>query len=187
MCCIKPHHVYFGTIFGISQYVFVQTANCLFGFNVYKKNSPSDKLAVYLSARDIFDDLENVDPIEGVVTTDMGSLRESKLFARIRCTFRYGEQSMDDVLSGVAFFKEFLIETVQLYPSEDKKQPELSDVQVAENSSTAHDRFRPSWGSSGRRSPRVSVNLMFYLNPNWTVLWGSFTRNAFGNSHCIYL
>ncbi|KER26989.1 LOW QUALITY PROTEIN: hypothetical protein T265_13898 [Opisthorchis viverrini] len=34
---------------------------------------------------------------------------------------------------------------------------------VAENSSTAHDRFRPSWGSSGRHSPRVSVN------PNWTV------------------
>ncbi|KER22201.1 hypothetical protein T265_14919, partial [Opisthorchis viverrini] len=40
---------------------------------------------------------------------------------------------------------------------------------VAENPSTAHDRFRPSWDSSGRRSPRVSVNLMFYLNPNWTV------------------
>ncbi|KER29782.1 hypothetical protein T265_03691 [Opisthorchis viverrini] len=40
---------------------------------------------------------------------------------------------------------------------------------VAENSSTAHDRFHPSWGSSDRRSPRVSVNLMFYLNPNWTV------------------
>ncbi|KER21204.1 hypothetical protein T265_10414 [Opisthorchis viverrini] len=33
---------------------------------------------------------------------------------------------------------------------------------VAENSWTAHDRFRPSWGSSGGRSPRVSVNLMFY-------------------------
>ncbi|KAG5452511.1 hypothetical protein CSKR_103316, partial [Clonorchis sinensis] len=40
---------------------------------------------------------------------------------------------------------------------------------VAENSSPTHDRFRPSSsGSSGRRSPRVSVNLMFYLNPNWT-------------------
>ncbi|KER27783.1 hypothetical protein T265_13738, partial [Opisthorchis viverrini] len=35
---------------------------------------------------------------------------------------------------------------------------------VAENFSTAHDRFRPSWGSSDRRSPRVSVNLMIYLN-----------------------
>ncbi|KAG5453088.1 hypothetical protein CSKR_106260, partial [Clonorchis sinensis] len=35
---------------------------------------------------------------------------------------------------------------------------------VAENSSTAHHRFCPSWGSSGRRSPRVSVKLMFYLN-----------------------
>ncbi|KER24004.1 hypothetical protein T265_08248 [Opisthorchis viverrini] len=40
---------------------------------------------------------------------------------------------------------------------------------VAENSSTAHHRFRPTWGSSGRRSPRVSVNLMFYWNPNWTI------------------
>ncbi|KER24170.1 hypothetical protein T265_14475, partial [Opisthorchis viverrini] len=40
---------------------------------------------------------------------------------------------------------------------------------VAENSSTAHDRLRPSWGSSGCRSPRVSVNLMIYLNPNWNV------------------
>ncbi|KER27590.1 LOW QUALITY PROTEIN: hypothetical protein T265_13764 [Opisthorchis viverrini] len=40
---------------------------------------------------------------------------------------------------------------------------------VAENSSTAHDRFRPSWGSSGRHSSRVSVNLMIYVNPNWTV------------------
>ncbi|KAG5454742.1 hypothetical protein CSKR_104349, partial [Clonorchis sinensis] len=39
---------------------------------------------------------------------------------------------------------------------------------VAENSSTAHDRFYPSWGSSDRRSPRVFVNLMFYLNPSWT-------------------
>ncbi|KAG5441877.1 hypothetical protein CSKR_106323 [Clonorchis sinensis] len=29
---------------------------------------------------------------------------------------------------------------------------------VAESSLTAHDRFGPSWGSSGRRSPRVSVN-----------------------------
>ncbi|KAG5451145.1 hypothetical protein CSKR_102686 [Clonorchis sinensis] len=40
----------------------------------------------------------------------------------------------------------------------------------AENSSAAHDRFRPSWGSSGRRSPRVSVNLMLYLKTNCTEL-----------------
>ncbi|KAG5444159.1 hypothetical protein CSKR_101649 [Clonorchis sinensis] len=39
---------------------------------------------------------------------------------------------------------------------------------VAENSSTAHKGFRSSWGPSGRRSSRVSVNLMFFLNPNWT-------------------
>ncbi|KER26899.1 hypothetical protein T265_05955 [Opisthorchis viverrini] len=28
--------------------------------------------------------------------------------------------------------------------------------------STVHDRFRPSWGSSDRHSPRVSINVMFY-------------------------
>ncbi|KER27677.1 hypothetical protein T265_05310 [Opisthorchis viverrini] len=39
---------------------------------------------------------------------------------------------------------------------------------VAENSSTVHDWFRPSWGSSGRHSPRVSVNFMLYLKPNCT-------------------
>ncbi|KER25735.1 hypothetical protein T265_14151, partial [Opisthorchis viverrini] len=38
---------------------------------------------------------------------------------------------------------------------------------VAENLLTAHDRFRPSWGSPGRRDPRVSVKLMFCLNLNW--------------------
>ncbi|KER25419.1 hypothetical protein T265_07101 [Opisthorchis viverrini] len=31
---------------------------------------------------------------------------------------------------------------------------------VAENSSTAHDRFRPFWGSSGRRSHRVSFDIV---------------------------
>ncbi|KER26341.1 hypothetical protein T265_06388 [Opisthorchis viverrini] len=40
---------------------------------------------------------------------------------------------------------------------------------VAKNSSTAHDRFRLSWGSSGRHSFRVSLKLMIYLNPNCTV------------------
>ncbi|KAG5446649.1 hypothetical protein CSKR_108306 [Clonorchis sinensis] len=31
-------------------------------------------------------------------------------------------------------------------------------------------RLTTGWGSSNRRSPRVSINLMFYLNPNWTDL-----------------
>ncbi|KAG5447285.1 hypothetical protein CSKR_106186 [Clonorchis sinensis] len=44
-------------------------------------------------------------------------------------------------------------------------------IHVAEDSSTAHDRFRPSAsGSSNRHNPRVSINLMFYLNPNCTKL-----------------
>ncbi|CAL8076476.1 unnamed protein product [Calicophoron daubneyi] len=97
--------------------------------SVYKKNSPNNKLVVYLCARDIFDDLESVDPIEGVITMDSASLRETKVFARIRCTFRYGEHSLDDVLSGVTFFKEFFIETKQIYPRETEEELHLTDVQ----------------------------------------------------------
>lgn len=98
--------------------------------SVYKKNSASNKLAVYLCARDIFDDLQTVDPIEGVVTLDRDLLRESKVFARIRCTFRYGEQALDDVLAGVSFFKEFFIETIQVYPVEKSNRFEPNEVQV---------------------------------------------------------
>ncbi|KAG5454565.1 hypothetical protein CSKR_105465 [Clonorchis sinensis] len=39
---------------------------------------------------------------------------------------------------------------------------------IAESSSVAHDRFRPSWGSSARRSSRVSASLRFWFNPNCT-------------------
>ncbi|KER23129.1 hypothetical protein T265_14709, partial [Opisthorchis viverrini] len=41
---------------------------------------------------------------------------------------------------------------------------------ITKNSSTAHDRFRPSWGSSVRHSPRISVNPMFHFNPKCTGL-----------------
>ncbi|KER30961.1 hypothetical protein T265_13080 [Opisthorchis viverrini] len=41
---------------------------------------------------------------------------------------------------------------------------------VAETSSTANNWFHSSWASAGRRSPRVSVNPVFYLNPNCTNL-----------------
>ncbi|CAH8570295.1 unnamed protein product [Schistosoma rodhaini] len=84
--------------------------------SIYKKNSPNNKLVVYLIQRDIFDDLQMIDPIEGIATIDKMKLKSSKIFARIRCTFRYGEQQLDDVLSGVTFYKEFFIQTKQIYP-----------------------------------------------------------------------
>ncbi|KAG5444519.1 hypothetical protein CSKR_101800 [Clonorchis sinensis] len=46
----------------------------------------------------------------------------------------------------------------------------LNKSPIFVNSSTAHDRSRPFWSSSGRHSPRVSVNLMFYLKSNCTEL-----------------
>ncbi|CAH8851337.1 unnamed protein product [Trichobilharzia szidati] len=98
--------------------------------SVYKKNSPNNKLVVYLVQRDIFDDLQSVDPIEGVVTMDKNSLKNAKVFARIRCTFRYGEQQLDEVLSGVTFYKEFFIQTLQIYPMENNLSDVFGEVQI---------------------------------------------------------
>ncbi|KAG5447752.1 hypothetical protein CSKR_106788 [Clonorchis sinensis] len=39
---------------------------------------------------------------------------------------------------------------------------------VAENSPRAHDRFCPSWDSSGKHISRDSVNLVSFFNSNWT-------------------
>ncbi|CAH8559704.1 unnamed protein product [Heterobilharzia americana] len=97
--------------------------------SVYKKNSPNNKLVVYLVQRDIFDDLQNVDPVEGVVTIDKNSLKSSKVFARIRCAFRYGEQQLDDILSGVTFRKEFFIQTVQIYPIQKGVHDSFGEIQ----------------------------------------------------------
>ncbi|KAG5450406.1 hypothetical protein CSKR_107948 [Clonorchis sinensis] len=55
--------------------------------------------------------------------------------------------------------------TAQTGPRDRMKSPLETAGAIVENSSTAHDRFRPSWNSSGKRSPRISVNFMFYLNP----------------------
>ncbi|KAG5449303.1 hypothetical protein CSKR_100611 [Clonorchis sinensis] len=45
------------------------------------------------------------------------------------------------------------------------RSTQLTTHKVAEDSSTAHDWFRPSWGSSVWRRPQVSVTLRFYFNP----------------------
>ncbi|KAG5445171.1 hypothetical protein CSKR_103344, partial [Clonorchis sinensis] len=58
---------------------------------------------------------------------------------------------------------------------------------VAENFSTARDRFCFSRDSSGRRSRRFSVNLTFHLNPNWTELAKySHLRNKSVLTICIF-
>ncbi|GAA58126.1 hypothetical protein CLF_113593, partial [Clonorchis sinensis] len=43
---------------------------------------------------------------------------------------------------------------------------EESTHKIAENSSTTNGRFCSSWSSAGRHSPRVSVDLMFYMKPS---------------------
>ncbi|GAA49108.1 hypothetical protein CLF_102512 [Clonorchis sinensis] len=59
---------------------------------------------------------------------------------------------------------------------------EYTTHKVAENSSTAHDRFRPSSSSSlDRRSPRVSVNLM-ELDAAWCSTFSCLETSETGDS-----
>ncbi|KER32763.1 hypothetical protein T265_12751, partial [Opisthorchis viverrini] len=41
-------------------------------------------------------------------------------------------------------------------------------LNVSENFSIVRDRFNYSWGSSDKRILQVSINLLYYLNPNCT-------------------
>ncbi|KER27408.1 hypothetical protein T265_05516 [Opisthorchis viverrini] len=58
--------------------------------------------------------------------------------------------------------------TEENLPQDFETFPLLKEHGVKEDPSTTHERLHPSWDSSVRRSPRVSLNLMLYLNPKWT-------------------
>ncbi|KAL3321106.1 hypothetical protein Ciccas_000227 [Cichlidogyrus casuarinus] len=92
-------------------------------YNVYKKQSPNGKLIAYISRRDIMDDLETVDSVDGVITLDPSYVKERKVFARIMCSFRYGQEDLDNIMNGVVFKKEFYITTDQIYPMVKKAAP----------------------------------------------------------------
>ncbi|KER22512.1 hypothetical protein T265_09431 [Opisthorchis viverrini] len=53
---------------------------------------------------------------------------------------------------------------------EDQRRGDSWGFLVAENSSTVHDWSRLSWSFPGKRTSRIPVNFMFYLNPNCTKL-----------------
>ncbi|VEL32049.1 unnamed protein product [Protopolystoma xenopodis] len=99
--------------------------------SVFKKASPNNKIVVYLGRRDIFDDLTTVDPIDGVITMDQAYVKGRKIYARIQCAFRYGQENLDNIMTGVTFMKEFFINTDQIYPIDKRKpQHKLTIVQV---------------------------------------------------------
>lgn len=81
---------------------------------VYKKTAPNGKLTVYLGKRDFVDDLDRVEPIDGVVVVDQSYLQGRKILGQVSTTFRYGRE--EDEVMGVKFSKELCLAQEQLVP-----------------------------------------------------------------------
>ncbi|EDL14178.1 arrestin 3, retinal, isoform CRA_b [Mus musculus] len=83
---------------------------------VFKKTSSNGKFSIYLGKRDFVDDVDTVEPIDGVVLVDPEYLEGRKLFVRLTCAFRYGRDDLDVI--GLTFRKDLYVQTKQVAPAE---------------------------------------------------------------------
>ncbi|KAL4647680.1 beta-arrestin-1 isoform X1 [Arapaima gigas] len=91
------------------------------GTRVFKKTSPNGKLTVYLGKRDFVDQVDLVEPVDGVVLIDPEYLKERRVFVTLTCAFRYGREDLD--VLGLTFRKDLFMANIQAFPpsSEGKK------------------------------------------------------------------
>ncbi|XP_008302654.1 beta-arrestin-1-like [Stegastes partitus] len=95
---------------------------------VFKKVSRDKSVAVYMAKRDFVDHCDFVDPVDGVVLIDPVQLKGKKVYVMLSCTFRYGRQDMD--VMGVAFRRDLLVVTRQVYPElQDKEKLTHNKIQ----------------------------------------------------------
>ncbi|XP_076774511.1 arrestin-C isoform X2 [Arvicanthis niloticus] len=72
--------------------------------------------SIYLGKRDFVDDVDTVEPIDGVVLVDPEYLKGRKMFVRLTCAFRYGRDDLDVI--GLTFRKDLYVQTKQVAPAE---------------------------------------------------------------------
>ncbi|XP_072318254.1 beta-arrestin-1-like [Eucyclogobius newberryi] len=90
------------------------------GTRVFKKASPNGKLTVYLGKRDFVDQVDQVEPVDGVVLIDPEYLKERKVFVTLTCAFRYGREDLD--VLGLTFRKDLFVANIQVFPEENPAQ-----------------------------------------------------------------
>ncbi|KAF4082231.1 hypothetical protein AMELA_G00149100 [Ameiurus melas] len=92
---------------------------------VYKKTSGNGQLTLYLGKRDYIDEVDSVEPVEGVVKIDPKDLGDRKVWVQLCCAFRYGNEDLDVI--GLIFRKDIWVENIQIYPDIGYK-PQLTDM-----------------------------------------------------------
>ncbi|KAK3866636.1 hypothetical protein Pcinc_027838 [Petrolisthes cinctipes] len=85
------------------------------------------KITVYLGRRDFVDNVNNTEPIDGVVLCDNDYLRGRKIYAQVNVTYRVGRE--EDEVMGLHFSKELHLLTEEISPG---KCPEGKVTEVQE-------------------------------------------------------
>ncbi|XP_033832523.1 beta-arrestin-1 [Periophthalmus magnuspinnatus] len=101
------------------------------GTRVFKKASPNGKLTVYLGRRDFVDQVDQVEPVDGVVLIDPEYLKERKVFVSLTCAFRYGREDLD--VLGLTFRKDLFVASVQVFPAENPEENPENPEEHPEN------------------------------------------------------
>ncbi|CAL8366483.1 unnamed protein product [Boreogadus saida] len=81
---------------------------------IFKKITTDKSVSVYMGKRDFVDNVNSVEPVDGVLLIDPGALDGRKAFVTLSCTFRYGRDDMD--VMGIVFRREIYVSTRQVYP-----------------------------------------------------------------------
>ncbi|KAK1900620.1 Beta-arrestin-1 [Dissostichus eleginoides] len=105
---------------------FIDLLLCLC-FRVFKKASPNGKLTVYLGKRDFVDQVDLVEPVDGVILIDPEYLKERKVFVTLTCAFRYGREDLD--VLGLTFRKDLFVANIQAFPPVPEEKKSLTRLQ----------------------------------------------------------
>ncbi|NWT54842.1 ARRS protein, partial [Erythrocercus mccallii] len=87
---------------------------------IFRKSTRDKALTIYLGKRDFVDNIESVEPVDGVVLVDPAIIKGKKVFVSLTCVFRYGQEDIDVI--GLAFRRDLYFSRVQVYPPADKPE-----------------------------------------------------------------
>ncbi|NXJ77161.1 ARRS protein, partial [Trogon melanurus] len=87
---------------------------------IFKKSSRDKALTIYLGKRDFIDNIDSVEPVDGVVLVDPAVIKEKKVYVSLTCAFRYGQEDIDVI--GLTFRRDLFFSRVQVYPPADKPE-----------------------------------------------------------------
>uniref|UniRef100_A0A8C9KMP4 S-arrestin n=1 Tax=Panthera tigris altaica TaxID=74533 RepID=A0A8C9KMP4_PANTA len=81
---------------------------------IFKKISRDKSVTIYLGKRDYIDDVDQIEPVDGVVLVDPALVKGKKVYVSLTCAFRYGQEDIDVI--GLTFRRDLYFSQVQVFP-----------------------------------------------------------------------